>query len=162
MKAVVQRVSQASVVVADETVGAIGAGLLVLAGIERGDTPEDRAWTASKIANLRIFEDDAGRFDRSILDLAADPDPPKDLGVLLVSNFTVAGSVRKGRRPSFDNAMRPPESETEFDALVEAVRAQDLRVETGRFGAHMDVRLTNDGPVTIILDSRVRDTPRKA
>lgn len=160
MKAVVQRVSQASVTVDGQTVGAVAPGLLVLAAVEENDTPDDRQWLAEKIANLRIFEDNEGRFNHSILDLAAAPDAPPDLGVLLVSNFTVAGSVRKGRRPSFDKAMKPPEAEREFNALLDAVRALGLRVETGLFGTHMDVTLTNDGPVTIILDSTVRATPR--
>lgn len=154
MIAVVQRVSHAQVVVEGQTVGAVAPGLLVLASVVEGDTPADRAWLADKIANLRIFPDDAGRFDRSILDLVAEPDAPETLGVLLISNFTVAGSVRKGRRPSFDKAMKPPEAEHEFDALVEAVRATGLRVDTGVFGAHMDVTLTNDGPVTLVVDSR--------
>lgn len=153
MIAVIQRVSQASVVVEGRTVGAVAPGLLVLASVVEGDTAQDRRWMAEKIANMRIFPDDAGRFDRSILDLASAPDAPDTLGILLVSNFTVAGSVRKGRRPSFDRAMKPPEAETEFNALVEAVRALGLRVDTGVFGAHMDVTLTNDGPVTIVAES---------
>jgi D-tyrosyl-tRNA(Tyr) deacylase len=160
VKAVVQRVSEARVTVDGATVGAVAPGLLVLAAVEEGDTPDDRQWLADKIANLRIFEDDQGRFNHSILDLAASPDAPPTLGVLLVSNFTVAGSVRKGRRPSFDKAMKPPEAEREFSALLDAVRAHALRVETGVFGAHMDITLTNDGPVTITLDSSVRFSPR--
>lgn len=136
------------------TVGAVAPGLLVLAAVEEGDTPNDRRWIAEKIANLRIFPDDAGRFDRSILDLASTPDAAPALGVLLISNFTVAGTARKGRRPSFDKAMKPTEAERAFAALLDDVRALGLRVETGVFGAHMDVTLVNDGPVTIVLDSR--------
>ena len=160
MRAVVQRISEARVDVAGATVGAVAPGLLVLAAIEETDTPDDRQWLAEKIANLRIFEDAAGRFNHSILELAAREDASPTLGILLVSNFTVAGSVRKGRRPSFDKAMKPPEAEQEFGALLDAVRALGLRVETGVFGAHMDIALTNDGPVTIILDSSVRSSPR--
>ncbi|MEO1130331.1 MAG: D-aminoacyl-tRNA deacylase [Planctomycetota bacterium] len=149
MKAIVQRVSRASVVVDAQTVGSIGRGLLVLAAVQRGDDASDRRWMADKLVNLRIFPDADGRFDRSLLDIA-----PEGAGVLLVSNFTVAGSTRKGRRPSFDDAMRPPEAEAAFDALVEEVRQRGVTVHTGTFGAHMDVSLVNDGPVTLVLDSR--------
>jgi D-tyrosyl-tRNA(Tyr) deacylase len=154
MRAIVQRVSRASVVVDGKTVGAIERGLLVLAAVQRGDDESDQRWMADKLVNLRIFPDDQGRFDRALLDIA-----PEGAAMLLVSNFTVAGSTRKGRRPSFDDAMRPPEAEAAFDALVEAVRQRGVIVHTGTFGAHMDVSLVNDGPVTLILDSRQTTEP---
>jgi D-tyrosyl-tRNA(Tyr) deacylase len=125
----------------------IDTGLLVLAAIEQGDTGADQEWMAGKIAHLRIFADDEGKMNRSVLDVGGE--------VLLVSNFTVAGDARKGRRPSFDRAMRPPEAEAAFEALADALRELGVRVQTGVFGAHMHVSLVNDGPVTIWLDSRV-------
>jgi D-aminoacyl-tRNA deacylase len=149
MKAVVQRTSGASVEVEGRVVGAIGAGLVVLLGIEAGDTGADRAWMAEKIANLRIFEDAAEKMNLSVRDVGG--------GVLLVPNFTVAGDARKGRRPSYDNAMRPQESEAEFGRVAQALRevaGEGVRVETGVFRAHMRVSLVNDGPVTILLESR--------
>ncbi len=131
----------------------IGVGLVAMVGIERGDDAADRDWMAEKLANLRIFPDDEGRMNRSVLDAGGE--------ILLVPNFTVAGDARKGRRPSFDGAMRPPETETEFDRLVEAVRSKSVRAQTGAFGAHMHVELVNDGPVTIWLDSAERQRPRR-
>lgn len=150
MKAVVQRVSRASLTVEDRIVAEVPApgGLVVLVGIEQRDTPDDRRWMAEKIANLRIFPDDQGRMNLSVLDLGG--------AVLLVPNFTVAGDAIKGRRPSFDNAMRPPRAAEEFALLAAALRAVCPRVCEGVFGAHMHIALVNDGPVTILLESPSR------
>jgi D-tyrosyl-tRNA(Tyr) deacylase len=146
MRAVVQRVLRAAVEVEGQEVAAIGRGLLVLVGIEEPDTDADRAWMAEKLPNLRIFEDEQGKMNKSVLEVGG--------GVLLVPNFTVAGDARKGRRPSFDGAMRPERSEGEFAELARAVGASGVPVGTGVFRAHMLVSLANDGPVTIWLDSR--------
>lgn len=146
MRSVVQRVSSARVEVAGTIVGEIAHGLLVLVGIEAADTDADLAWTADKIAHLRIFEDDAGKMNRSVLDVRG--------SILLVPNFTLAGDARKGRRPSFDNAMRPELSAGAFDSLVSRVRALGAPVATGLFRAEMRVSLTNDGPITLWLDSK--------
>lgn len=146
MKAVVQRVNAASLSVEGRVVSEIRRGLVVLAAVEQGDTDRDRDWTADKLVNLRVFPDDEGKMNRSLLDVAGE--------MLLVSNFTVAGDTRKGRRPSYTGAMAPPEAESAFDALVEAVRARAVPVRTGVFGAHMHVTIENDGPVTLIIDSR--------
>jgi D-tyrosyl-tRNA(Tyr) deacylase len=150
MRCVVQRVTGATLRVVEEGVershARIGPGLCVMVGIERGDTETDLAWAASKIAHLRIFEDEQGKMNRSVLDTGG--------GVLLVPNFTVAGDARKGRRPSFDNAMRPPEASAMFDALCAAVAGEGVPVQAGVFGADMRVELVNDGPITIWLDSR--------
>lgn len=160
MRVVIQRVSRASVVVQGAIVGEIGRGLLALVGIEAGD-PTDAAAKlpekfADKLVNLRIFEDDAGKMNLSVNDLAASaaatPSPP---GLLLVPNFTVAGDASKGRRPSFDAAMRPELAEPMFQRIVQAVRSAaspSVHVATGVFRAHMEVTLTNDGPITIVLD----------
>lgn len=156
MKCVVQRVARASVEVQGRTVGSIGRGLVVLAGMERGDMPADRAWTAAKLPDLRIFEDADGKMNLSVRDLAA---AGGEAGILLVSNFTLAGDARKGRRPSFDGAMPAEEAREEFARFVEDVRAaagERVRVETGEFRAMMRVSLVNDGPVTLILHSRER------
>ncbi|MEZ6243985.1 MAG: D-aminoacyl-tRNA deacylase [Phycisphaerales bacterium] len=126
----------------------IGAGLVALVGVEKDDTPADLAWGADKLVNLRIFEDDAGKMNLSVLDVKG--------AVLLVPNFTVAGSSRKGRRPSFDTAMAPTQAEGFVQELVSLVRANGAPIESGVFGAHMRVRIENDGPVTIWLDSRER------
>jgi D-tyrosyl-tRNA(Tyr) deacylase len=148
MRAVVQRVTSARVAVEGETVGAIDQGLLVYAGFGRGDTDQDRAWVLSKIVTLRIFPDDAGKMSRSVSDVGG--------ALLLVSQFTLYGDLRRGRRPSFDDAMPPAEAEAAYDALVREARATGLRVETGRFAADMKVTSCNDGPVTIWIDSVVR------
>ncbi len=130
----------------DVTIGAIDAGLLALVGVAPGDGPDEVGWMADKISNLRVFPDDAGKMGRSVLDDA--------LGVLLVSQFTLFGDVRKGRRPSFLGAAAPDLAAPTFDRLVAAVRALGVqRVETGAFGAHMIVSLVNDGPVTLVLDT---------
>lgn len=146
MKAVVQRVKEASVVVAGQKVGAIGPGLAVLVGIGREDTARDVDWLIDKIVNLRIFEIEEGRLDKSLLDTGG--------SLLLVSQFTLYGDCRKGRRPSFSEAMRPEEARRLFDLFVEKARGLVANVETGVFQASMDVSLVNAGPVTILLDSR--------
>ena len=146
MIAVLQRVAGAKVEVEGRTVGAIGAGLLALVAVHATDTSADVAWTAAKLAGLRIFRNGDKHFDLDVKQAGG--------GVLLVSNFTVAAATRHGRRPSFDAAAPPEHGRALFDALVEAVRAQGLTVETGVFGADMSVSLTNDGPVTVLIDSR--------
>lgn len=150
MRCVVQRVTGACVRVveggAEREHARIGPGLCVLVGVERDDTDADAAWAAPKIANLRVFEDDEGRMNRSVLDTGGQ--------VLLVPNFTVAGDTRKGRRPSFENAMRPEPASAMFDRVVEGVSSLGAPTGAGVFGADMRVELTNDGPVTIWLDSR--------
>jgi D-tyrosyl-tRNA(Tyr) deacylase len=144
VRLVIQRVSSASVKVDEETVGAIGRGLLVLVGIERGDGPAQVRAAADKLAGLRIFEDEAGKMN---LDTAA-------IGgaFLIVSQFTLAGSLERGRRPSFDRAAPPGEAAPLVEALVADLRQRGHRVETGRFRAHMEVALVNDGPVTLVAD----------
>ncbi len=150
MRALVQRVRHASVTVDSRMAGAIGPGLLVLAGITTGDTAEDRDWLARKIAALRIFADDAGVMNRSVRQVAGE--------VLAVSQFTLYASMRKGNRPSYTAAARPEIAEPAFSAFVAALaQALGRPVPTGVFGAHMAVRLINDGPVTIWLDSRARE-----
>jgi D-aminoacyl-tRNA deacylase len=146
MRAVVQRVSRAAVRVDGEVVGACGRGLLVLVGAGHADTSETAVRLAGKVARLRIFENDEGRFDRSLLDV--------DGEALVVSQFTVlANSKRqKGTRPSFSDAARPEVAEPLIERFVEALRAEGVHVETGEFGARMEVELVNDGPVTLILE----------
>ncbi len=145
MRLVVQRVSRAKVTVETEVVGEIGAGLLVLLGVGKGDgTPEVR-WAVSKIAGLRIFEDDAGKMNRSVEEMGG--------AVLLVSQFTLFGDVRKGRRPAFTAAAGPEAADRLYQEVVGGLRALSLPVETGVFRASMAVELINDGPVTILLDS---------
>lgn len=144
MRLVIQRVSSASVRVEGEIVGEIGRGLLVLAGVERGDGIEKVKAAAEKLAGLRVFEDGAGKMN---LDAGA-----AGGAFLVVSQFTLAGSIARGRRPSFDRAAPPDEAAPLVDALVEELRARGYRVETGRFRAHMEVSLVNDGPVTLVAD----------
>jgi D-tyrosyl-tRNA(Tyr) deacylase len=144
MRLVVQRVRESAVKVGGETVGEIGRGLLVLVGIERGDRPEAVRAAAEKLAGLRIFEDEAGKMN---LDLAA-----VGGAFLIVSQFTLAGSVTRGRRPSFDRAAPPEEAQPLVEALVEDLRRRGFPVETGRFRAHMEVSLVNDGPVTLVAE----------
>lgn len=148
MKAVIQRVSSASVVVDGTEVAAIGKGLMVLVGIEAADAAGDVAWLAEKLAGIRIFEDAAGKMNLSVRDVGG--------AILLVPNFTLSGDARKGRRPSFDGAMRPELAEPMFGELVAAVRGHGVPVQTGVFRAHMRVSLVNDGPVTILLESQGR------
>ena len=144
-----QRVSEAAVTVDGRVMGAIDAGLLVLVGIAEGDTEEDRVWLARKIVQLRIFGDAAGLMNLSVQDIRGD--------ILAVSQFTLYASTRKGNRPSYTAAARPEVAQPAFDAFVSLLAAElGKPVPTGVFGAHMDVRLHNDGPVTIWLDSRAR------
>ena len=145
MKAVVQRVKSASVDVEGERVGAIDAGLLVLLGVEQGDTEDDARFLADKVARLRIFEDDAGKMNLSVLDIAGE--------VLAVSQFTLCANCSKGRRPSFDPAAGPELAQPLYEEFVEALKREELTVATGRFGVYMAVSLVNDGPVTFILES---------
>lgn len=148
MRAVVQRVSSARVRVGDRLVGEIGSGLLVFAGVERGDGSDDIKYIAGKVSSLRIFEDADGKMNLSIADVEG--------AVLAVSQFTLCGDSRSGRRPSFDEAEAPAAARPLYDALVKELRALNLTVETGEFQAHMLVELVNDGPVTLLLDSRRR------
>jgi D-tyrosyl-tRNA(Tyr) deacylase len=144
VKAVVQRVSRASVRVGEEIAGEIGAGLCVLLGVARGDGAADALRLAGKVARLRIFEDDEGRFDRSLLDTGGE--------ALVVSQFTLLADTAKGNRPSFIEAAAPDEAEPLYDAFCEELRQLGVVVATGVFGARMAVELVNDGPVTIALD----------
>jgi len=146
MRAVVQRVSRASVKVEGELTGEIGLGLLVLLGVGDDDTEADGDYLAEKISGLRIFEDDAGKMNLSVVDVGG--------AVLAVSQFTLFGDVRRGKRPSFDAAARPERARELYEYFVERVRAMGLDCETGRFQAMMDVELVNPGPVTILLDSK--------
>ena len=148
MRAVVQRVSSASVAVADHTVGRIAHGLLVLLGVENEDGPSDVQYIAGKIGDLRIFEDDAHHMNLSVQEAGG--------SVLVVSQFTLAGDCRKGRRPSFDAAAAPAVAKPLYEDVVRELRAKGLQVETGEFKAMMQVSLVNDGPVTLLLDSRKR------
>ena len=145
MRAVVQRVTSARVAVDSRVVAAIEHGLLVLVGIARGDDATDTAYLANKIVGLRVFEDADHRFNRSVRDVEG--------AVLLVSQFTLYGDCRRGRRPSFDQAAPPVEARAVYAALTDAVRAHGVSVQTGEFQAHMAVESVNDGPVTILLDS---------
>jgi D-aminoacyl-tRNA deacylase len=148
VRAVVQRVSRASVRAGGETLAQIEAGLLALVGAGVGDGAPDAAWLVDKLAHLRIFEDGAGRMNRSLLECGG--------AALVVSQFTLYGDARKGRRPSFTAAARPEVAEGLIAQVVEGLRHLGVRTETGRFGAHMAVELENDGPVTIILESPPR------
>lgn len=146
MRVVVQRVARAEVRVGGEVVGSAGRGLLVLVGVAPGDDGELAARLAAKVARLRIFPDDEGRFDRSVVDVGGD--------ALVVSQFTLLGDARKGNRPSFSGAAPPQVAEPTYLAFAEGLRAAGVRrVETGRFGASMAVDLVNDGPVTLVLDA---------
>ena len=144
MRAVVQRVLRAHVDVDGAEVGAIGAGLLVYLGVGKGDGATERTYVLDKILGLRIFQNDAGKFDRSVVDVGG--------ALLVVSQFTLYGDVRRGRRPSFDDAMPPEEAERAYEAFVAAARER-ITVATGRFRAHMEVHSVVDGPVTIWIDS---------
>ncbi|MGZ4836951.1 MAG: D-aminoacyl-tRNA deacylase [Terriglobales bacterium] len=146
MRAVVQRVTRARVKVSGETVGEIGIGLLVLLGVARDDTETDADYLADKIVGLRIFEDADGKMNRAVEEAGG--------AVLTVSQFTLLGDVRRGKRPSFDAAARPEQAVRLYEYLVAAIRAAGLRVETGKFQEMMEVELVNDGPVTILLDSK--------
>lgn len=146
MRIVLQRVKEARVEVDGRTAGRVGPGLCLLVGVERGDGEADAAYLARKCAELRVFPDAAGKMNLSLLETGG--------GALAVSQFTLAGSVRKGRRPSFDGAEEPGRAAELFEAFVAALRALGPRVETGVFRALMDVHIVNDGPVTFIVDSR--------
>jgi len=144
MKAVLQRVSRASVSVEGEIAGAIGPGLCVLLGVSRADGPEQAARLAGKVARLRVFADENGRFDRSLLDVGGE--------ALVVSQFTLLGDTAKGNRPSFTDAASPDQAEPLYEAFCDELRGLGVPVATGRFGARMAVELVNDGPVTILLE----------
>ena len=145
MRAVVQRVSRAQVTVDKAVVGAIDRGLLILLGVSRSDTQADADYLADKIAGLRIFEDRDGRMNLSVAETGG--------GVLVVSQFTLYGDVRRGKRPSFDAAAPPEQARQLYEYFVERIHAAGLSCQTGRFQATMEVELVNDGPVTILLDS---------
>ena len=153
MRAVIQRVSCASVTVGEERVADIGRGLVVLLGVAASDGPEDVARLARKTAELRIFADAAGRFDLSLQDISGQ--------ALVVSQFTLLADTRRGRRPSFTHAAPPEEAEPLVDAFCAALREVGVEVQTGRFGARMLVEIHNDGPVTIVLDSHELERPRR-
>ena len=148
MRVILQRVREASVAVEGEAVGAIGRGLVVLLGVGKNDTPEDAAWMAHKVAHLRVFEDEEGKFNHSLLDVHG--------AALVVSQFTLYGDARKGRRPSFTQAARPEVAEPLVEEFTSLLRREGVHnVETGKFQAMMLVDIHNDGPVTIILDTDV-------
>ena len=146
MIAVVQRVKQSKVTVDGEVIGQIGPGLLILLGVADTDSKDDIDYLADKVSNLRIFEDETGKMNRSLIETGG--------AMLVVSQFTLLGDCRKGRRPSFVHAARPEMAESFYRAFIEAVRSKGISVATGRFGAMMDVALVNDGPVTIIVESK--------
>ena len=146
MRAVVQRVIKGEVRVDGRPVGAVGKGMLVLLGVGKNDTPEDAQSLADKILNLRIFDDSTGRMNLSLLETNGE--------MLCVSQFTLYGDCRKGRRPSYDQAARPDVAGALYDAFVAAARAGGVTVQTGQFQAMMEVELVNDGPVTLLLDSQ--------
>lgn len=148
MRAVVQRVTFARVRVEDRIAGEIGRGLLVFAGIEKGDGADDISYVAGKVHDLRIFEDAAGKMNLSVAEAGG--------SVLVVSQFTLCGDCRRGRRPAFDAAESPAAARPLYEELIAALRKLTDEVQTGEFQAHMNVELTNDGPVTILLDSRRR------
>ncbi|MFW5789484.1 MAG: D-aminoacyl-tRNA deacylase [Spirochaetota bacterium] len=153
MRAVIQRVRAASVVVDGAITGAIDRGLLVYVGVEEGDGRDDLEFVARRIAGLRIFEDAEGKMNLALAQLERRAD--ERIGILAVSQFTLHGDLRKGRRPSYNRAAAPREANRLYEAIVELWRHEGIVVETGVFGAHMDVTYTNDGPVTLLLDSRI-------
>ena len=148
MKALLQRVTEASVSVAGEVMGRIGRGLVVLLGVANGDTEKDAQYLAQKTVNLRIFSDEEGKFNLSALDVKGE--------LLIISQFTLLADTKKGRRPSFVEAASPTQAKDLFDYFVQQARASGLKVETGRFQEHMQVVIHNDGPVTILIDSKHR------
>ena len=153
MRALIQRVTRAAVMVGEEEVGAIGPGLVVLLGVGKSDSEEDAGYLVDKIVNLRLFPDAQERFDRSAIEVGAD--------LLVISQFTLYASTRKGRRPSFVEAAPSQEADLLFQKTVALFRERGLRVETGRFQQHMLVEIHNDGPVTLMLDSEDRHRPRR-
>jgi D-tyrosyl-tRNA(Tyr) deacylase len=146
VRTVIQRVTRASVSVDGEVIGRIQDGLVAFVGVAKGDGPTDIEYTASKLCDVRIFSDAEGRMNRSVRDIGG--------ALLVISQFTLLGDARKGRRPAFDPAETPATASDLFDALLERLRTSGVPVETGRFGADMTVELVNDGPVTLLLDSR--------
>lgn len=146
MRAIVQRVSESSVTVNEEVTGQIEVGLMVLLGVANGDQDADAKYLAEKISGLRIFEDDEGKMNRSLVDVGG--------GMLVVSQFTLLGDCRKGRRPSFVAAAAPDEAERLYENFVSLVQQQGINVQCGRFRTHMNVSLVNDGPVTLMIDSK--------
>ncbi|MED3910406.1 D-aminoacyl-tRNA deacylase [Peribacillus simplex] len=146
MRVVLQRSKAAKVVVANQIIGQIDSGLVLLVGVTHGDTIDDAAYLADKIVNLRIFEDENEKMNHSLLDVGG--------SILSVSQFTLYGDSRKGRRPNFMDAARPEEANEIYEAFNEELRKKSVHTETGQFGAMMDVQLTNDGPVTLILESK--------
>ena len=146
MKALLQRVTEASVSVAGEVVGRIGQGLVVFVGVASGDTEKDAQYLAQRTVNLRIFPDREGRFNLSVLDINGE--------LLVVSQFTLLADTKKGRRPSFTEAAPPAQAEALFEQFIQQARTTGLKVETGRFQQYMQVEIHNDGPVTILLDTR--------
>ena len=146
MRALLQRVKRGSVTVENQVIGSIDAGLVVLIGVKEGDDVSAAEYLASKIVNLRIFEDEAGKFNLSALDVKAE--------LLAVSQFTLFADTKRGRRPGFSEAARPEISIPLYEKVVDLLKQSGLKVETGEFGAHMVVEIINDGPVTIMLDSR--------
>ena len=146
MRAVAQRVRSCTIRVGDERVGEMGQGLLALVGVARGDTPADAEQLASKLVHLRVFEDEQGRMNHSLLEAGG------SLGI--VSQFTLLGDCRRGRRPSYADAAPPEEAERLIELLLATARVLEVPLATGRFRAHMSVELTNDGPVTVLLDTR--------
>jgi D-tyrosyl-tRNA(Tyr) deacylase len=146
VKALLQRVTGASVSIGGETVGRIGQGLVIFVGVANGDTERDTQYLVQKTVSLRIFADEAGRFNLSALDIKGE--------LLVVSQFTLLADTKKGRRPSFIEAASPAQAEELFERFVEQARATGLKVETGRFQQYMQVEINNDGPVTILLDSK--------
>ena len=147
MRAVVQRVSRASVRVDERDVGRIERGYLVLVGVAHGDTTDDADYLAQKIVELRVFEDSVGKMNLALGEVSG--------SVLAISQFTLLADCRKGRRPSFSHAAAPDVAHPLFERFVEAVRQRGIPIQTGQFGAHMEVELVNDGPVTLLLDSRI-------
>jgi len=151
MKAILQRVDHASVEVDGIVIGQIGVGLVVFLGIAKGDSEAEATYLVEKTCNIRVFEDEKGKFDRSVLDIRGE--------LLIVSQFTILADCRKGRRPGFDAAASPEEAERLYNLFVDLTRASGLKVATGRFQAHMLVKIANQGPVTIILDRSPKDLP---
>ena len=146
MRAVVQRVSRARVKVEEKIIGKIAWGILLLLGVEESDEEKDLEYMCDKIPNLRIFEDEEGKMNKSLLDVGG--------SLLVISQFTLLGDARKGRRPSFTQAARPEKAIPMYERFIDSMKEKNITTEAGEFGAHMEVELINDGPVTILLDSK--------